>query len=30
VMAWTAASYPRILLDLAGHAFAAARRTGGL
>ena len=30
VLAWTATSYPRILLELSGHAFAAARRACGL
>jgi flagellar biosynthesis protein FliR len=30
VLAWTAASYPRVLVELSGHAFAAARRAGGL
>jgi flagellar biosynthetic protein FliR len=30
VIAWTATSYPRILLELSGHAFAAARRACGL
>jgi flagellar biosynthetic protein FliR len=30
VLAWTAASYPRILLELSGHAFATARRVCGI
>jgi flagellar biosynthetic protein FliR len=30
VMAWTAAAYPRILMELSGQAFAAARRACGL